>query len=456
MFKKRAPSLPKVKINFRVTYTLVTAILILATTYFAIQYAKGGYRLGQKGLMPESGLLSANSFPPGAQVFIDDKLVTATDDTVYLEPGDYTIKIVKEGFSPWEKLLHMEKEHVVQTNAQLFPSAPGLTPLTFTGVENINTSPDGQKLVYYTASASTKTKNGLYVLELNSSFIPLQKGPKQIAEDNQIFDLANAHFIWSPDSAELMVLSENREVLIDISKKNILGEQPDITYQKKQILSIWEEEMYLKERQFLAEFPEEIIEIATQSAKNAYISPDKKRLLYTATEDILLPENIVPPLPGSNTQVQERLLKKNSIYIYDREEDTNFKIAYEGDQESELEKHLLAQYLYNKTPLTLESSPSAFTKLQATQSAQLAMNFDTYHTSLNINTLQWYTDSKHLMFVKNNNIHIMEYDGTNNTSVYSGPFFDNFIYPWPDGSRVIILTSFSPDAPKNLYAIELK
>ncbi len=49
----------------------------------------------------------------------------------------------------------------------------------------------------------------------------------------------------------------------------------------------------------------------------------------------------------------------------------------------------------------------------------------------------------------------MEYDGQNRTTLYSGPFVNRFLYPWPDGSRLLIQTSFSPETPANLYAIEL-
>ena len=64
--------------------------------------------------------------------------------------------------------------------------------------------------------------------------------------------------------------------------------------------------------------------------------------------------------------------------------------------------------------------------------------------------------SEVLIFVEDNSVKIMEYDTTNLTTLYSGPFADKFIYPWPNGDRLIILTSFSPDAPLNFYALELQ
>lgn len=440
----------------KLVFTSLSILIIVFGSYFAIQYAQGNYRFTKNGILPESGLLNANSFPTGAQVFVDGELTTATDNTVYFKPGTYQVKIVKEGYSPWEKTLEIKKELVAQTNARLFPIAPSLIPLTFTGVENVLPSPDGRKIVYYAASASAETRNGLYVLELNDSLMPFQKTSRQVAEDVPIYNLAQAELIWSPDSTQIMVLSEVKQVLIDINQTSKLPSLPDISFRRQQILSGWEEEMYLRERQYLAEFPPEILTIATQSAKNVYISPDKKKLLYTATASATLVDNIVPPLPSTNTQPESRTIQPGKIYIYDREEDKNFEIAVESGEKTTVTKALLADDLYNKQPRTLLASPSAFSRLQANGLKETTLNFHAYHTSLPINTLQWLPDSNHLVFARDNHIQVLEYDGTNNSTLYSGPFAKNFIYPWPDDSQLIILTSFSPESPQNLYAIELK
>lgn len=442
----------------RLVYTILSAIFIVVGTTLAIQYAKGNYRLTKNGYVAEAGLLSANSFPPGAEIYVNNKLVSATDDTLYLEPGKYEVKIVKEGYSPWTKSLTISKELVTQTNAVLFPQFPSLTPLTFTGVENVSPSPDGQKLVYYTASASANLKNGLYSLELTNNLLSLQKGSKQITENEGTIQLTTANYIWSPDSAEIYLLSGSRRFLLDTDKKSNLASMADVGFQEKTILSKWQEEMYIRERQFLEKFPEEMIAIATQSAKNAYLSPDKERLLYTATASVTIPQDIAPPVPSTNTQPETRQLEPGNIYIYDRIEDKNFLISNESQIEtpSTTEKQLLATDLFNKDPLELESSPSAFQTLQATTSAQTVDNFSTYHTPLYVKTYQWFPDSKHLIYTTENEIHIMEYDGKNDTIVYSGFLADDFVYPWPDGSKLIILTSFSPNAPLNLYAIDLK
>lgn len=448
----------KSQVNKRFVYTLLSAIVILVGTAIAIQYAKGGFRVTPEGFIQGTGLLAANSFPTAAELLIDDKLIAVTDDTVYLEPGQYNVKIEKDGYTSWTKNIKIEKELVVQTNATLFPKAPSLSTLTFSGASNLSPSPDGQKIIFYSDSNSSDRKNGLYLLELVNNPLSFQKEAKQIANDSSIYDLKNAKFIWSPDSSEVILISENIEVLLNISTMNDLEALQDISYRKKQILSEWEQEMYLRERENFAKFPEEIVNFATQSAKNTYVSPDKKRLLYTATTEFTLP-TLTPSVPVTSSQPEERNLVAGGIYVYDREEDKNFRVGTEKQDETtgnSIAKKLLALDLLDKNSPLINASPSAFVSLQASQSAETANKFNVYHSSLMADTLQWFPDSKHLIYIENNNIKIMEYDTTNQTSIYSGPFVGEFIYPWPNGDRIVILTSFSPDAPSNLYAIELK
>lgn len=128
----------------------ITVATIVAGTYLAVQIGKG-YRPTTKGLTG-TGLLAANSFPSGAQVYLDGKLATATDDTLSLTPGQYTVTIKKEGYLPWEKTLTLQKELVTQTNATLFKSVASLTPLTLNGAATITPSPDGQKIAFVVAT----------------------------------------------------------------------------------------------------------------------------------------------------------------------------------------------------------------------------------------------------------------------------------------------------------------
>ena len=79
-------------------------ILMLVSAGLVIFYASGWrINLTQK-IITQTGMLAVRSLPEGAKVFLDGNLVTATDQTIdSLAPGTYALRVVKEGFFPWEK-----------------------------------------------------------------------------------------------------------------------------------------------------------------------------------------------------------------------------------------------------------------------------------------------------------------------------------------------------------------
>jgi hypothetical protein len=416
--------------NKRLLITVGVALFLLAGTLLAIRFAQG-YRFSMKEKkVSGTGLLVVNSFPKGASVFINDKLTTATDDTLNLPPGDYQIKIVKDGFISWEKKIKLEKELVSQTNAHLFPAVPDLKGLTFAGALNLTPSPDGQKIAFSVASASARLKNGLWVLDLTSSPFSSQQA-RQISQSSGIFDFTKAQLVWSPDSKSLLVKKETDTLLLEADHLNETQSFKDVTARLPLILTEWEEEMALKRERQWQKLPEAMQKIASESAKNIYFSPDEEKVIYTATKSVVIPEELIPPLPARNSQPETRHLEADKIYVYDLKEDRNFYISdaeavKDASEADELEKRM--------TALQNQYSPLRGQKYQ------------------------WFPTSQHLIFTNAEKIVILEYDNTNQATVYAGPFAESFSYPWPDASRLLILTTLNPDAslPLNLYAVELK
>lgn len=472
----------------RIFWTLLAIVSITVGTLVAVAIARG-LRPSRTQFVTERGLLVANSTPQGSRVLVDGRFLTATDDTVSLDPGEYDIEIVKEGYSPWKKRLKIEKQLVTQANALLFPMAPSLSPLTFSGADLLAPSPDGQRLIIHTASASTAANNGYFALDLSDNPLAFQRGPRQILTESEFFPVDDTQVVWSPDSSQVLFVSSRKAVLIDPGRSNNPVTMTDITFQLPTIFSQWEEEMYRRDRQRLALFPEEIQEIATNSAVNTYFSPDEEKIMYTATATFTLPENILPAKPASSTQAQERTTEVGGIYIYDRNEDRQFRVgtdekylasltppptprptpraqarqpvaAPEATDSAELvsiKKLLATDLATNRQPLSFTASPSAFVRLQDEDSiSQTVQNFRAYHSPLFSHGLQWFPNSQHLISPQKTEIVMKEYDNTNQVRVYSGPFTQNFVYPWPNGSRLIILTNFQTEVPANLYTIDLK
>lgn len=440
----------------RLAIFVTTLAAIGAGTYLMIRYAQG-YRPTTAGTIKGTGLLAANSFPTGAQVYINDKLTTATDNTLNLDPGSYLVSIKKDGYHTWSKNLAITAELVTSTNAQLFPSSPSLDPLSYSGAINVIPSPDGTQLAFAVASASATSKNGLYIQDLNNSPLSLNKSARQIARSEPNFDYTHASFTWSPNGTELLVaFPSGNHVILDSGNFNDSFELKDVTVRLTQILSEWELELARSEQTRLLTLPDEVAKVASESATNLYFSPDGERLLYQATASFTLPDNLTPPLPSRSTQPESRTIQPGSWYVYDLTEDKNFLIA-EGQITKKLSKLLLLSDFSAKIPAELVSSPSAFRTLQQGYSVPQTLTlFNAQYSSLFAGSVQWYPDSAHLIITRDTVIDLLEYDGTNRVTIYAGPMDPAIIYPWPDGSKLITRIQFSPDTIPNLYTIKLK
>lgn len=430
-------------INKRLLITLVVFLFLTLGTFLAIFWAKG-YRpsLKEKSIKG-TGLLVANSYPEGASVYLNDKLTTATDDTLHLPPGEYRIKIVKDGFIPWEKTLKLESELVSQTNARLFPSVPDLTALTLTEAIDPTPSPNGQKIAYKVASASARQKNGLWVLHLSDSPIKIGTNNIQVAQSTSGINFTKANLVWSPNSQQILVSTvSGNHFLLDSQSLNKADGIKDVTARLPIILDEWQQEIAIGQQKRLEKLPKFMQKIATTSAQNVYFSPDETKIVYQATQDFTIPQNLLPPLPATNTQKEARDIKKEQIYVYDLKEDKNFLIKTVADSE---------ELINQKT-----------TNSKANKSVQnILNNIQKNYSALYSPIPQWLPTSQHLIFTEKNDqqskgkINIIEYDGTNLETIFVGSFENDFVYPWPSGNKLIILTSLGAPMP-NLYAINLR
>ena len=415
--------------NRRVILSFTTFVLLLLASIAAIAYTKG-YRPNLKKTGPKvsaTGLLVATSNPNGAQVFVDDHLTTATNDTLSLPEGNYAVKIVKDGYIPWGKKLKIKNGVVTETQARLFPSASDLRAETSTGAILPTLSPDGTKIVYGVASGSAE-KRGVWVMDMNDRPLLSQAQSRQIAQS-----LAQADFAWSPDSKQILASTEKAIFLLEADRLNPMP--LDVTPTLNLLLQSWENDAKSRENDRLGNLKPNLLK-ELEKMKIISWAPDETKILYTASQSATLPPILEKPMPAASTQDEQREIKEGSTYIYDIKEDKNFLITEKSliSQEDELKKD--KQKAEEINPLV---SVKRMGQLQRAQ------------------TLRWLPDSRHLVWVEENGISILEYDGTNKDTIYSGPFEDSFVYPWPNGSKLIILTTYNRPggATPNLYSISL-
>ncbi len=389
------------------------SLLIIITTV-AIFFASG-YRLTRedgKTFVEGTGVIVFTSRPDGARVYVNNHLTTATDNTINLQPGEYDIRIEKDGYFSWHKKINVKQGEVSQANALLFPSTPKLDPLTTTGALNA-ASDETNSLISYVVNGSLARRNGIYLMNMSSRPILPIGGLSTQLTDNTIADFSNATLTFSPDGDQLLasVSGEFGNAYYIMNTSSFSETPQDVTQTIFQIQAQWEQERIAEQERQARTLHSKLRPFYTQHFKNAQIAPENDRILYTASGSATLPIIISPRLKGTNSTPEVREIKDGNIYSYDIKEDRNYLLWEKND----------------------DSTSSAVPKFS------------------------WHPSSRHLFYVDEGKVNIMEFDGQNNTTVYAGPFLEDFVTVWPDGSNLVILTNLNiPGAPYNLYKVSLK
>lgn len=392
----------------KLIYRLSFAILFAVALITVIALARG-YRLDlQNQTITSTGILATSSTPRAAKVYVNGELKGVTDLNLNLAPGKYTVEIKKDGFTNWSKEVSLKGEIVMTVNALLFPKNPSLSPLTSTGVvKAINLDQTGKIMLFI--QGDDQEKNGIYMFESTQrtlSFATRLKPILLLSNAPQV-DLLTTNVYFSPDFSqaiiEYTVDTELHSYLISLDQENTIKDLIDTTTSKSTFITAWDERRATGITKILETFPDEITKTASDSFRIISFSPDETKIIYQAKEKLELPLVIDPPLIGANQTSEERTLKKNSLYMYDKKEDKNI-------------------------PLNLE--------IGSTDQKEISESHFTY-------PLQWYPDSRHIVFLQKDKIVVADYDGTNKRTVYSGPFQDDY-FLITSNSTLIVLTNLNP------------
>lgn len=387
--------------RLRLFLFLLTVTFVGGVGFLATLLARGWRFDPQTFTLRPKGLFVVTSVPDGAQIIINSKLESATNATISLAPATYDIELKKDGYLAWKKTITIKKEEVTKIDAYLFPAAPSLSALTFTGAEKPVLSPDRTKVAYGVPpnGKPEEERVGIWIMDLVDLPIGFSSEPRRIS------DVAPAGFTWrwSPDSRQLLISSSVGTFLVNTGSFTTQAKLVNLPQVRlKEISVIWQEQQDKKNDENFTRVPEQMKNILKNSAKNILFSPDQNKVIYTATDNVKIPENLVSYLAGSSTQRQERDIKTGRTYVYDIKEDRNFVVA---DQRK----------------------------------------------------LSWLPTSNHVILADSGRITIADYDGQNAQTVWAGPYEAPAAYPFPNSSRLLILTNLgAANVTPNLYAISLR
>lgn len=402
--------------KIRILIFLLTIIIVGVVGLFISYYARG-YRFDTKTLkFQPNGILVIQSEPTGASVYIDGELKTATNANLSLSPGVYDVEVKKDGYMSWYKRLTIEKEDVTQATVSLFKNAPSLSPVTFSGALNPVASEDGTKIAYVVLAGKNvgSDKVGLWVMDAFTLPLGFTNEPKRVTDG----DLTGATYIFSPDNRQIMLTISNSIFLIDTGSFTPQAQLVNSASTKVATLKEWQNEMLQKKTSLIQYLPGELADVLKSDPGSVIFSPDENMVLYTASVSGTLDNNLIPQLPGASTQQQARGIQKDQTYIYDIKEDRNFLISAQ------------TVFLNSQVPSTDTQSPPA---------------------------LRWMPDSRHLLFATQGQVVIMDYDGTNKQTVYSGSYSAPFAFPYSNATKLLILTNLGAESSTpNLYTLTVK
>lgn len=386
-------------VNKRFAITILTILIIFTGAAIAIFLAKGYTFSPQEKRLVGTGIISITSTPDAASVYIDGHLTTATNSTVTLSPRDYAVKVIKEGFIPWERQVTVREGLVTDLKITLFPAIPTIYPLTFTGVASPILSPDSSQLAYIVPTATpsaglsgadlsaSNKKAGVWVWSMvNNRPIAFTRGaqPHQIAT-TAVVDYSKATLRWSSDSKQVLATVGTNNYLLNADSLN--SDPLDITPTVNSVLKGWDDDRKAADNVRIMSIKNlKLHQIASSSASLKW-SPDETKFIFTQTA-------------ARTGSPDETNLK--------------FKVA----------------------------------------DLETGSQYDLPEAKLHF----WLPDSQHIVLVESNQVSIADFDGTNKAVIYAGNFVDSLVFAWPDYSRLVIVSSIpTPTASQpNLFGINLK
>lgn len=376
--------------------TLLTLIILLGITTLIFLYTSG-YRLKRDEEetvnLATTGMISAKSIPEGASVFLDDELVTATNDTIAgVEPGVHELRVVKKGYEEWSKDIEVFEALVTDITAVLVSQSPMFEPLTNTGASNPSASPSHNQLAYFSKDEETP---GVWIIPINQGGLNLfRANPSVVLEDTRVNKYSNGKSIeWSPDETELLVETENGIFYLVELETNTAQS----VLNADEIKEEWAAKLKKKRQDFVAklEIPDNFKELALSD--EVIWSPDEKKFLYTVQNGDMLQYkvyNMEKPLPVGE-KIETLVFEKNIN----------------------------------------EPQP------------EITWYADSFHLVLtegNVAEENWGT------------ISLIRIDGTNKVEVYSQSLHSPRVYSVPSGDKIIILTTFKSGDQTDLYTIGIR
>lgn len=192
------------KLRF-VFFILFVMLAISVTSLTLIVYS--GYRIDFKNFrLVKTGSLYINTNPGKTDIYLNNKKITQKTPTIInqLNPGEYNLKLVKEGYKEWEQKVEIIPSITSFVNYDLVLKDIELSPANEFG-ENTYYSNDNKYISYVRYNAETKLNNIFIYDVLTKDEFNVYSTEKQIKKIS-----------WSRRNTKLLINMESGFYVLDI------------------------------------------------------------------------------------------------------------------------------------------------------------------------------------------------------------------------------------------------
>lgn len=384
------------------SYIKILTVVILLGSTVLLYYFLSGWRpsfifsrdISMSDIqVKQTGMISAKSQPEGANVYLDGKLITATNNSISgVELGKHLLRITKNGYVTWEKEIEVFPELVTDITAMLISQTPRIEPLTNTGARKPTLSYSLEKLAYFSKDPESP---GVWIVSFRDQGINFfANSAKNAVKDTNFVSYSDGKdIVWSPDEDELLIeTADSRFYLVSINTGNVSPvTNPNETKDS------WNKKIQKKRLDFISkiDIPEDRIKIA--SDETTIWSPDNKKFLYKKQEN-----------------------DKFKYFIYNME---------------------------NPIPVGEKIETLVFETNVKDAQPKITWYSDSFHLILVENY-----DSE----VHRGKISIIRIDGTNKVEIYNNNLYSEDVYTTINGDKLVILTTFKSGDQTDLYTLGIR
>jgi len=386
---------------------IVLACLFLIIAPLIIFWARGYWWNPQTGTLQKTGTLMIKSTPSeDLKIYLNDQLQEKNRTPLKLtnlEPGNYKVRIEKEGYWPWEKEVTIKEEKITWLEYII------LFPKDFTQeklVDQIKTfklSPRQEKIAYQ------DSQNNLALFDLNT-----QKS--EIIYNN----LNLSEILWDYQEESLGLKIDNHFYVLELASQKLIKLEPEISLKEIAFNPLSSRKIIgLDQNQNLLEFnlsnqeikiiKEKVINFSL-NLRNLFILTKENNKMVLQESDLNYSDwSKIVEIEAESGQIipskdSKRLAlltqPQNILWII---EDNNLeKIAEKVDQ---------AKWDFKAQKLLFKIGGEIYCYTLERDGLMIKEKTLINRFAQEIKQLFWYPDSEHILFVLDNNLFVCDLDG---------------------------------------------